>query len=76
MPFPLLSQLSRNPADNVYERSAMLLPEVIERMRREKEERENSLAELWLPLPEVDYNEENRDEEEKTAGSVIVIDLL
>ncbi|MFA4974126.1 MAG: hypothetical protein WC683_16070 [bacterium] len=54
----------------------MLLPEVIERMRREREERENSLAELWLPLPEVDYTEENRDEEEKTAGSVIVIDLL
>lgn len=76
MPFPLLSQLSRNSADNVYERSAMLLPEVIERMRREREERENSLAELWLPLPEVDYTEENRDEEEKTAGSVIVIDLL
>lgn len=76
MPFPLLSQLSRNSADNVYERSAMLLPEVIERMRREREERENSLAELWLPLPEVDYNDENRDEEEKTAGSVIVIDLL
>ncbi len=76
MPFPLLSQLSRNSADNIYERSAMLLPEVIERMRREREERENSLAELWLPLPDVDYTEENRDEEEKTASSVIVIDLL
>lgn len=54
----------------------MLLPEVIERIRREREEMENSLAELWLPLPEIDYTEKNRNEDEKTASSVIVIDLL
>ena len=54
----------------------MLPPEVIERLRREKEERQRPCLELPLPMPELDYPEKRVEDEETTVRSVIVIDLI
>lgn len=54
----------------------MLRPEIIERMRREKEERDRPALELPLPLPELDRPGKKVDDEETTVRGVIVIDLL
>lgn len=54
----------------------MLPPDVIERLRREKEERDRPALELPLPVPEFDYPEKKSDDEETTVRGVIVIDLV
>ena len=52
----------------------MLPPEIIDRLRRDRE-RDDRPA-LQLPLPPEDFRQdEPREDEEKTAGGVIVIDL-
>ena len=54
----------------------MLPPEVIERLRREKEERDRPALELPLPVPEFDYPEKKSEDDESTSRGVIVIDLV
>ena len=55
-----------------------MLPEVIERMIREKEKEDQRRPALELPLypPEEIRRDSEKEEDEKTASSVIVIDLV
>lgn len=53
----------------------VLAPEIIERIRRERDERERPALQIPLPCPEMDPR--MRDEEERTEPRrVIEIDLL
>jgi len=54
----------------------MLPPELIEQLRREKEERDRPALELPLPMPEVNSPENRCEDEETTVRGVIVIDLV
>jgi len=77
--FCLNEQLFRFSADKDIEggkEQQMLPPDVIERLRREKEERDRPALELPLPVPEFDYPEKKSDDEETTVRGVIVIDLV
>ena len=53
----------------------MLPPEVIDRIKREREEQERPALRLPLYPPEESNRNEPAEEEEKTAGGIIIIDL-
>ena len=54
----------------------MFPPELIERLRREKEERDRPALELPLPIPEVNSPKNRCEDEETTVRGVVVIDLV
>lgn len=54
----------------------MLPPDVIDRIKRDKEERERPALRLPLYPPREIHQDDPGEDEEKTAGSVIIIDLL
>ena len=53
----------------------MLAPELIERLKHEREERERPCQQIPLYVPEMTPMDRN-DEEEKTESRCVVIDLV
>ncbi len=54
----------------------MLPPEVLDKIRREKEERERSSFQIPLYLPEMIEEDFYREDEKSVISRVVVIDLM
>jgi len=54
----------------------MLPPEIIERLRRKKEERDRPALRLPLYQPELTHPEENKRDNEELTERIVIIDLI